>query len=71
MPVIKKARGKIKVLSRHRTPRGMIFLPDEIHEFFTIIERRECNCNGKRGKLLYKLYKTNKGLIPTTKAIII
>jgi hypothetical protein len=71
MPVIKKPRGKIKVVSRHRTPKGMIFLPDEIHEYFTIIERRECNCNGKRGKLLYKLYKTNKGLIPTTKAIII
>lgn len=71
MPVIKKARGRIKILSRHRTPKGMIFLPDEIHEYFTIIERRECNCNGKRGELLYRLYKTNRGLIPTTKAIII
>jgi len=71
MPVIKKARGKIKVLSRHRTPRGIIFLPGEIHEYYNIIERRECNCNGKRGKLIYKLYKTNKGLIPTTKATLL
>ena len=71
MTVIKKPRGKIKVITRHRTPKGVIFLPGEIHDYYNIIERRECNCNGKKGKLIYKLYKTNKGLIPTAKTIII
>lgn len=68
MPVIKKPRGKINVIKRHRTPKGIIFQPNEIHEYYSIIERRDCGCNGKRGKLLYKLYKTRKGLIPINKA---
>ena len=71
MPVIRRPKGIIKVTDRHRTPKGTIFSPGEEHEYYQIVERRECNCGGKQGKLLYTLYKTNRGLIPTTKATII
>jgi len=71
MPVIRTPRGRIQVTLRYRTPRGFIFSPGEEYEYYSIVERRECKCNGTNGKLLYKLYKTNRGLIPTVKAIIL
>jgi hypothetical protein len=72
MPVIRTPKGKIKLIERHRSPRGRIFSIGEEHEYFDIIERRECKtCGGTRGKVLYKLYKTRTGLVPTTKAILL
>ena len=68
MPVIRKPKGRIRVLKRHRSPKGKIFSTGEEYDWFGIVERRECGCNGKKGKLMYKLYKTRYGLIPTTKA---
>ena len=69
MPVIRKPKGRIRVIKRHRSPKGLIFSVGEEYDYFSIVERRECNCGGKKGKLLYKLYKTNRGLIPIVKAI--
>ena len=73
MPVIRKPLGKIRVIKEHRTPRGKIFKVGEEHYYYSIIERRDCPCNnsGRKGKLLFKLYKTRKGLIITERAIII
>ena len=72
MPVVRKPKGTIEIITRHRTSRGRIFSVGEKHEYFDIIDRRECKtCGGKKGKLLYRVYKTRRGLIPTTKANII
>ena len=71
MPVIRKPKGTIEVIQRRRTSNGTIFSVGEIYEYYGIVTRRECECNGKKGAILYNLYKTNRGLIPTTKAIII
>jgi len=69
--VQKKPIGKIKIVARIRTPRGKIFSPGEIHEYYSILDRRDCNCGNKQGKLLYKVYKTKYGNVPTSKAMII
>jgi hypothetical protein len=71
LPVIKKSLGRIKITARTRTPKGKIFSPGEEYEYYGIVERRECSCGGKKGQLIYKLYKTKYGLVPTAKAIII
>tara|TARA_Y100000389_G_C17468696_1_gene528196 strand:- start:7025 stop:7240 length:216 start_codon:yes stop_codon:yes gene_type:complete len=71
LPVIKKPLGTIRITARTRTPKGKIFSPGEEYQYYSIIERRECSCGEKKGKLMYRLYKTSYGLVPVTKAIII
>lgn len=72
MAIIRKPKGIIKLTSRHRSPKGKLFKEGEEYEFYAIVERRECStCNGKKGKLMYKLYQTKDGLIPVNKAKII
>lgn len=70
MKINRKPKGSIKILIRHRTPRGKIFLKDEIYEYYDIIERRGCNCCKKQGKVPCRFYKTRKGLVPLKKAEI-
>jgi len=70
MPIARKPKGKIQITSRSRSPKGKIFSTGEIYEYYSIVERRSA-CGCAKGYTLYKLYETDYGLVPTTKAIII
>jgi len=64
---IKKPLGQVKLLVRHRTSRGKIFKAGDIVDYYSIIERKDCDCGGKK-RILYKVYQIKGGTIPTTKA---
>lgn len=71
MGIIRKPKGVIRVITRHRSPKGIVFHIGKEFEYFDIIERKTCKCPHKKRKTLYSLYKTKKGLIPIIKAEII
>jgi hypothetical protein len=70
MPIKRKSKGKIQITSRTRSAKGKIFRVGEVYEYYSIAERRsECGCN--KGYIMYKVYETDYGSVPTTKAIIV
>ena len=70
MPIQRKPKGKIQIVSRSRSPKGKIFNVGEIYEYYSITERRSaCGCN--KGYVMYKVYETDYGSVPTTKAILV
>lgn len=70
MPVTRKPKGKIQITSRSRSPKGKIFRVGEVYEYYSIVERRsECGCS--KGYIMYKVYETDYGSVPTSKAIIL
>ena len=68
--ITKTVKGKIEVIERHRTQRGIIFRPKQELEYYNIIEKSEsCGCNDV--KTFTKFYEVIGGLIPTCKAKLI
>lgn len=70
MPIKRKPKGKIQIIARSRSPKGKIFKVGEVYDYYSIVERRsDCGCT--RGYVMYKVYETDYGTVPTTKAILI
>lgn len=68
--ITKKPAGKIEVIERHRTYKGVVYRPGEQYEYYTIINKSEaCGCS--QVVTFTKFYELKTGLIPTNKAKLI
>ena len=68
--VTKKPKGTITIRERHRTTSGNIYRPNEVIEYYLIVNRKEgCGCPGTT-MVNNTYYQIKGGLIPTSKAIL-
>ncbi len=66
---IKKPVGQIKMTKPYKSPKGVLYMKDQVIDYYSILTTSGCNCGGvKKNK---KSYRIKNGSIPFDKAVIV